>query len=198
MSADVEARIEQYQVIPEQSTFTIRAFAEGLLSSFGHDPLISVRDFSGIAEFAPGDLEAATVNLVINTNSLEVINEGLKEKDRNEIESTMRNEVLAVEKYPEIVFKSTTVSLSRIREGHYRASIIGDLTLHGVMQSNQWISAELRLTDDGLKAHGEFSIKQRDFKIKLVSAAGGMLKVKNEVKCNFDITTRKQSFSPGQ
>jgi hypothetical protein len=47
--------------------------------------------------------------------------------------------------------------------------------------------------DDKLRAYGKFSIKQSDFKIRLVSVAVGALKVKDELKLAFDIIAKKDS-----
>jgi len=178
-----------YRLDPAASKFTVQAFAEGLLSMFGHDPVIGVKDFQGEASFVPETFENASLKLTINANSLRVVND-VKEKDRQDIERTMRDEVLETGKFPEIVFQSNNVSLSRIGEGRYRARVIGDLTLHGVTQSNISINCEVTLNNDGLKTKGDFVIKQTDYKIKLVSVAGGTLKIKNEVKGRFDILAR--------
>ena len=178
-----------YRLDPAASKFTVQAFAEGLLSMFGHDPVIGVKDFQGEASFVPETFENALLKLTINANSLRVVND-VKEKDRQDIERTMRDEVLETGKFPEIVFQSNNVSLSRIGEGRYRARVIGDLTLHGVTQSNIGINGEVTLNNDGLKTKGDFVIKQTDYKIKLVSVAGGTLKIKNEVKGRFDILAR--------
>ena len=178
-----------YRLDAAASTFKVQAFAEGLLSAFGHDPVIGVKEFEGEASFVPGTFENASLKLTINANALRVVND-LKEKDRNDIEHTMREEVLETRKYPEITFQSNNVTLSRIAEGRYRARVIGDLTLHGVTQNNVWISGEVMANDDGLRAKGDCALKQTDYKIRLVSVAGGTLKIKNEVKCSFDIVLR--------
>jgi polyisoprenoid-binding protein YceI len=185
MSAHV-AEIAHYRLDAGQSRFTVQAFAEGLLSSFGHDPVIAIRDFEGEVEFVPGTLEGARVRMTIKTDSL-AATDNVKEKDRDEIERMMRDEALEVSNYPEIVFESTTVTASRIREGRYRARVIGNLTLHGVTQPNLWIQAEVIFGDDELRAQGEFTLRQTDYKIKPVTAVGGMIKVKNELKFKFDI-----------
>ena len=179
-----------YPFDPAASRFTVQAFAEGLLSMFGHDPVIGVQDFQGEASFMPDTFENASLKLTINANSLRVVND-VKEKDRQDIERTMRDEVLETRKYPEIVFQSNNVSLSRIVEGRYRARVIGNLTLHGVTQNNIWINGEVTMNNEGLKAKGDFAIKQTDYKIRLVSVAGGTLKIKNEVKGRFDILARR-------
>ncbi|MEP6636518.1 MAG: YceI family protein [Acidobacteriota bacterium] len=184
------SNVVRYRVTPETSTFTVQAYAEGLFSAFGHDPLIAIRDFTGEAEVVPDTFEVANLKLTVKGDSLAVAND-VKEKDRQEIERMMREEVLETSKYPEIVFVSSNVSASRLGEGRYRARIIGDLTLHGVTQKNLWITTEVTLSGESLRSQGQFTLKQTDFGIKLVSVAGGTLKVKNELKFSFDLTATK-------
>jgi polyisoprenoid-binding protein YceI len=74
----------------------------------------------------------------------------------------------------------------------YSARAIGDLTLHGETQKNIWLNGEVSVTADGLRAKGDFTLKQSDYKIKLVSVAGGTLKIKNEVRGAFDILARRR------
>ena len=181
-----ETDLVRYRLIAAQSQFTVQAFAEGLFSAFGHNPVIAIRDFTGEAVCTPSTLSQASVRMIIKADSLAVLGE-VKEKDRQEIERMMREEVLETEKYPEIVFESTNISASRLAQGRSRARIIGNLSLHGVTQNNLWIYAEVTPSEESLRAQGEFSLKQTDYGIKLVSVAGGTLKVKNEVKFSFDI-----------
>jgi polyisoprenoid-binding protein YceI len=185
-----ESSVVHYRVDPSQSRIAVQAFAEGLFSAFGHDPIFEVRDCSGAAQFTPDTFAAAAVKLTIKAESLTVTGD-VKEKDRAEIERMMRDEVLETAKYPTISFTSSRVTLARLGEMRYRATIVGDLTLHGSAQNNLWISAEVTVSDEKLHAKGEFPLKQKDYGIKLVSVAGGTLKVKNEVKCSFEITAVK-------
>lgn len=189
MVTELESAIAHYRLVPEESTFTVQAFAEGLFSAFGHDPVIAVCRFEGTAEFTPDTFEKAALHLSIDASSLVVANQ-VKEKDRSEIENTMRRDVLDVQNYPEIKFDSTNVALSRLGPGRYRARLIGDLTLHGVTQKNVWISAEVTVSAEMLRAKGEYQLRQSDFRIKRVSVAGGTLKIKNELKCTFDICAK--------
>ena len=184
------AEVVHYRLDAGRSRFTVQAFAEGLLASLGHNPVIAIGDFGGEVEFVPGTLEGARVRLTIKTDSLATVDEA-KEKDRPEIDRMMREDALEVSKYPEVSFESTSVTASRVREGLYRARVIGNLTLHGVTQPNLWIQAEVTFKDEDLRAQGEFSIRQADYKIKPVTALGGMLKVKNELKFKFDIVASK-------
>ena len=133
------------------------------------------------------------MTVTVNAKSFSVVDKVEKQKDRVEIDRVTREEVLEPDKYPEIIFNSNNIAVTRLGEGRYRARIIGTLTLHGVTQNALWISAELTMSDEKLKAQGEFSLKQSDYKIKLVSVAGGTLKVKNEVKISFDVVAEKVS-----
>lgn len=179
-----------YRLVPEQSKFTVQAFAEGLFSAFGHDPVIHIRDFTGEVQFVPGTFANASLKITVDPNSLAVSND-VKEKDRLEIDRTMREEVLETAKYQEIVFQSNNIAVNRLAQGRCRVRIIGDLNLHGATLKNLWISAEATVTAESLRAQGEFSLKQTDFGIKPYSAAGGTIKLKNELKFSFEMVGKQ-------
>lgn len=185
-----ETGIARYSFVPDESKFTVQAFAEGLFSAFAHDPVLAIKDFGGEAQFVPGSFESASVKMTIKAASIELSDE-VKEKDRLELEQTMREQVLEIAKYPEIVFVSSNISVTRLAEGRYRARVIGDLTLHGATQKNLWITSEVTVSGEGFRAKGEFSLKQTDFGIKPFSVAGGTIKLKNELKFSFDIAAQK-------
>lgn len=44
-----------------------------------------------------------------------------------------------------------------------------------------------------LRAFGEFSIRQTDFRIKPASVAGGALKLKDDLKFSYDILGRRKA-----
>jgi polyisoprenoid-binding protein YceI len=174
-----------YKIDASQSRFMVRAFAGGFLSAFAHDHNIAIRDFSGEAQFAYGTVEPASLQLKIKSASLAVTDK-VSATDREKIEGTMRDEVLEVGKYPEIVFRSTSVSATKTGDGQYQAKIAGDLTLHGVTRPLT-ITAQLEFGDAVLRARGGFSLKQSSYEIKPVSVAGGTVKVKDELRFSFEI-----------
>ncbi len=194
MGETVTSRV-RYKLDAGQSRFTAQAFATGLLAGLGHNPIIGIRDFIGEARFTPGppapSFTDASLRLAVETKSLTVLDD-VKEKDRREIEQTMFNDVLEIATYPELVFQSTQITATRIVEGRYRARIIGDLTLHGVTRNGLWIAAQITLDGDSLRAQGDFTLKQTDYKIKLVSVAAGALKLKDELKFTFDLVGHRE------
>ncbi len=181
--------VAHYVLDRSASRFTVRAFAGGMLSALGHSPTLAIRDFSGEVEFDPADLSKASLRLRIRADSLEVMDE-IKNSDRKELESTMNQKVLESSKYPDIVYESTQVSVEQLSEGRFKAVIQGNLSLHGVTR-RQPVSAQVTFAGDKLRASGEFTLLQTAHGIGLVNVAGGALKVKDELKFNFDIVARR-------
>ncbi|HEX8144081.1 MAG TPA: YceI family protein [Pyrinomonadaceae bacterium] len=180
----------RYRIEAGRSRFTVQGSAEGLLSMFGHDPLIAIRGFGGDASFVPGTLESASLLMLVQADSLAVLNK-VSDKDKGEMERAMRDEVLEIARYPEITFVSKSVKANPVGEGRYRIGILGSLSLHGVTRDHK-IDAQLTLSGNSLRAEGEFRLRQTDYHIKPVSVAGGTLKMKDELKFKFDIRAERQ------
>jgi polyisoprenoid-binding protein YceI len=188
MSSEISTA--RYTIEPARSRFTVRAFASGLLSSFGHNPTLAVREYLGEVDFAPDSLDGSSLRFRVRADSLSVQDQ-VSEKDRQEIERTMKEEVLEVKRFSEIHFISTRVTGSQLGETLFATKIEGELSLHGVTREVV-LSAQVVPDGDTLRAYGEFSLRQSDFNIKLVSVAAGALKVKDELKLSFDFVARKQ------
>jgi polyisoprenoid-binding protein YceI len=184
-----QAVAARYVLDVGMSRLQVRAFATGLLSGFGHNPTFAVRDFKGEMRIPPSGLEDASIQLRIAKGSLEVTGD-IKDKDRRDIERVMKDDVLETERYPEIVFESSSVSADKTGETQYRVRLNGELSLHGVTRSQE-VNGYLTMGEDQLKAYGNFSLLQTDYGIRLVSFAGGALKVKDELKFTFDLLARR-------
>jgi polyisoprenoid-binding protein YceI len=179
----------RYLVDGKGSRFTARAFATGLLSAFGHDPTISIPEFEGEARVNLNALGESSLHLVIQAASLTVTGD-INDKDRNEINRRMHDEVLESDGYPEITYECSKLSASQTGEGQYWVALNGELSMHGVTRSHP-ISARVTVNGDTLQAAGDFSVRQSDYEIKPVSAAGGTVKLKDEIKLSFEITARR-------
>jgi polyisoprenoid-binding protein YceI len=175
----------RYRIDARQSRFVVQVEASGLLSVFGHNPVIAVCGFGGDVQFSTEARNQASLLMLVQANSLALIGEAT-EKDRPEIERMMRDKVLETARYPEIVFMSTSVSLNQIGAAVFQARITGSLSLHGLTR-NHSIDAQVMVNGQTLRAQGEFPLRQSDYNIKPVSVMGGTLKVKDEVKLSFDI-----------
>ena len=180
----------QYVADTRASQFTVQVFAGGLLSAFGHSPTIAIRDFSAEAQVNPDEFDHSSLKVTIKAASL-AVKDDISDKDRREIERTMQQEVLESSTYPEIVYECSNISATKGGEGQYSATLNGDLTLHGVTRSEP-VAVRVALSGDSLRAFGGFSVRQTNYDLKLASVAGGVLKVKDELKCSFNILARKK------
>jgi polyisoprenoid-binding protein YceI len=183
--------VVRYLINADQSELIVRADRSGIFGFAGHDHVIAIRGFTGEATLTRDSIEPASLQLRIMADSL-VVTDNVKEEDRLKIESDMREKVLETAKYPEIVFKSTEVTASKMDNGEYEVTIRGDLALHGVTRSVR-IEAQMTLNGPTLRAQGEFSLGQKDYGIKPFSVAAGTVKVKNELKLSFDIVADQRS-----
>lgn len=183
-----------YVFDPATSRFTVQAFATGPLSMFAHSPTFAVHRYTGEVMLVPDTLESASVKVVVDASSLAVLDE-LRESDRREIEHRAKEEVLEVAKFPQITFESTKVSGQPVGETRYSVSVTGRLTLHGVTNEIT-IPAQVSIAEPMLRASGTFPIVQTRFGIRLVTAMGGAIRVKDELKCSFDIVARRHDTEP--
>ena len=181
----------RHVIDPQASNFVIQVFATGLLSAFAHSPKIAIRNFDGNVDFAVGatPLTGARMRLRIQSDSLEVTDD-ISAKDREEIHRRIRQEVLDTDSFPEIVYECSKVTGSGDGD-RYWAALKGELSMRGITRPVP-VSARVSLNGNNLRASGEFTLRQGDFEIPPITAAAGTIRVKDEVKCTFDILARRQ------
>lgn len=166
--------LAQQQIDTSASVVTIQVKKSGIFSAFAHDHEIAAPVAGGKVDTA-----AQIVELRFNAMMLQVRDHGISEKDRADIQSTMLGaEVLDAQRYPEIVFRST--SARRMGQGLW--NVHGDLTLHGQTRP---VSAEVR--DNAGHFVGSLILRQSEFGITPIKIAGGTVRVKDEIRINFDI-----------
>jgi polyisoprenoid-binding protein YceI len=128
------------------------------------------------------DEDKGTVDFVVDARALRVLDSDVSDKDRAEIQRTMLGpKVLDSEQFHEIRFHSTEVS----RDSENRWTVQGDLTLHGQAHPMK-VDVERQ---DG-RYRGSARLRQSEFGITPVTVAGGTIKVKDEVRVEFEIVGR--------
>ena len=121
------------------------------------------------------------------------VTDDISDKDRREMERTMNQEVLETAKYPEIVFESTNVSASKVGEGQLPGEHGGQSVAARRDQSQPRFRRKLRSLGDMLaRASASSPFCRATTASSRSSVAGGTLKLKDELKCSFDIVARKQ------
>jgi polyisoprenoid-binding protein YceI len=180
--------VRRYRIDAGQSEFMVHASVGGLLSGFGHNHNIAIKDISGETQFTDGTVTPASLRMRIRADSLKVTDK-VSDGDRQTIEKTMRDQVLETGKYPEITFNSTTVEVIKNSDTQYQGNIWGDLTLHGVTH-NVFIKSQLTFDQKSVRARGDFTLKMTDYSIKPPSVAGGTITVKDTLKFTFNILSQ--------
>jgi polyisoprenoid-binding protein YceI len=142
----------------------------------------SFAKFDGTVEFDGTNLEQGSVNVTIDVSSVNTNNE----KRDNHLKTS---DFLDVENYPEMSFKSKSVTAGE--DGEFQ--IVGDLTLRGVTKEvtleaefNGTVQDPWGGTRAGFSAHT--TIDRQDFGVSFNSAleTGGLV-VSNDVKINLEI-----------
>ena len=177
LPARAEPRV--FRVDSGRSHVRIEVGKAGLLSFAGHTHEVLARALEGEVQFDPAAAESARVWVEIDAAALEVTGKGEPAEDVPEVQATMLGErVLDVSRHPTIRFESSAVEVRARREGSLDLAVDGRLTLHGVTRP---VRVEL-VADVGpgtILARGRMSIRQTEFGIQPVSAAGGTVKVKD-------------------
>ena len=180
----------KFRLDPSQSRFIIRTFSGGLLWFKGHDHFIAARDFMGEALVTPATISPASLQFTVRADSLAETRDVFTEQQKQIINKEIRELVLEVAKYPEIVFKSAAVTGRLTSAGQYEAQIEGDLTLHGITHRIV-LPALVTMSGHTLRARGEFEIKRGDYKVKATSALHGTIRVRDKLKLTYDIVANQ-------
>lgn len=180
----------KFKIDAAASRFTVQAFATGLLSAFGHNPTIALRDYDGEIQFNPDTIDNASVRVTVRTSAMEVVDE-MKNDDRKKLEQAMYDQVLEPNRFPTAVYESKQITVQKDSAEQWRVHVAGQLSFHGATQSHSF-DARVNYMGTTMRIVGEFPLRQSDYGIKPVSFAGGALKLKDELKFNFQMVARPQ------
>ena len=167
----------QTRPIDNSSRLLVHAFKSGLFSGLADNHEIE-------APIAEGTIDEPEmrVKFVVDASRMKVVDPKLSADKRQEIEDRMEGpEVLDSAHFPKITFESTKVE----RADHGALRVEGRLSLHGVTRP---ITVSVK-TENG-RYVGASRLSQREFGISPISIAGGTVKVKDELKIEFDIKTK--------
>jgi polyisoprenoid-binding protein YceI len=180
-----------YTIDAKASRFTVQAFASGLVSVIAHCPTFSARDFTGDVKLSMPAQDKASCRLVFRAASLDLMDD-VTQQDRREIEKTMFHEVLHIQKFPEIAFESSQITITKVSGNMHRVSSEGTLSLHGVTARHA-MSCQAVFGEDSIRIYGDCTLLQTDFNITIASVANGALKLRNELRLAFFLIARRDA-----
>jgi polyisoprenoid-binding protein YceI len=160
-----------------RSSVSVHVGKSGVFSAFGDEHDVRAPILRGTVEDGP----QPSVDLTIDARGMTVLDPNLAAGKRAEVQKKMLSaEVLDVERHPEIRFRSTAVTAAG--EGRWRVE--GELELRGRKGP---LTFDVTARDGRVK--GTARLSQRAFGIEPVSAGGGTVKVKDELRIDFDVVT---------
>ncbi len=182
----------RYRIDAAASRFTVRAFATGMLSFLGHDPVFVARDLGGELTFGDDRIANLGVELVVRAASIEVT--GIASaSDRKQIEERMWGEVLAVASHPEVVFRGAAAAdTEKLPDGTYQIQVEGELSLRGVARPHR-VACQLRAFSDGFRLGGQSAVRMSEHGIPPVTALGGSIRLKDDVRLAFDLAALSEA-----
>lgn len=161
------------------SKMTVRVYKTGFFSALAHNHEIDAPIESGEVSQS----ENPSVDLRVDARKLRVLDPEASENTRADIQKTMQGpQVLDADHFPEIHFMSTAVE----SKGTDVWVVHGNLDLHGQIHP---VMVEVTLKDGIYR--GSTILKQTMFGITPVKIAGGTVKVKDELKVEFEIALVK-------
>lgn len=165
---------EDHLIDTERSTVTVRVFKSGPFRAFADDHIIE-------APLAEGSLDDSVphVQIVIDARRMHVLDPGLSARDRQAVQTRMLgSEVLDVNRFQRISFHS--LAIQRLDTGGWLVQ--GELELHGQIHAIM-----VNVASENSRYKGSATLRQSDFGIAPISILGGTVKVKDEIKIDFDI-----------
>jgi polyisoprenoid-binding protein YceI len=178
LSVQAEKRAMSGSIDVEHSTMTVHVYRSGLFSFAGDNHEIQAPIAAGTVDEA-----ARTVEFTVDVRRMRVLDPNLSADKRSQVQEKMlSSDVLDPDRYPEIKFRSTKVEL----KGGHALSVSGNLTLHGQMRR-----LNVSVVSSQRRYRGSATLKQTEFGIKPISIAGGAIKVRDEVRIDFEIVTRQ-------
>jgi hypothetical protein len=169
--------VGQVRQIDSSSRLLVHAYKSGLFSGFADNHEIEAPISEGSVD--EGGLQ---VKFSVEARRMKVLDPKLSADKRREVQERMEGpQVLDSARFPTITFESTKVE----RTDPGSLLVQGRLSLHGAARP-----ISLTVKNENGRYVGTCTLSQREFGITPISIAGGTVKVKDELKIEFDMKTK--------
>jgi polyisoprenoid-binding protein YceI len=180
----------EYRVDGAASHVTFHVGKTGMMSGVGHEHDVQATGFDGTVVMDRKSVAGSGLSLWFPSSGLKVIPDKEPSGDAPKVQAAMEGpECLDVKRFPSIEFRSTKVAAKPSGDNVWNVTISGELELHG-QRKPITIPATVSVQGDTLTTKGKATIKQSDFGITPISAAGGTVKVKDELAMTFTIVAK--------
>jgi polyisoprenoid-binding protein YceI len=188
-----------YRIDPRTSDIRLLVYRDGVLSTFGHNHAVSVKEVTGTIHLQP-KLAQSRVELNISVDQLIVDDAAIRRQEgpdfanqpsEDDIAATranmLGNALLNAIRFPAIKVTGTSGPADATN------SAMLDLSVHLVGQEIKLtIPATLKLEGDQLEATGAVELSHKQLGLKPFSALLGSLRVAEQMKFKYRIRARKE------
>lgn len=188
-----------FVVSERESSVRVHVGKSGAFSFAGHLHEVAA-PVSGSITADPARIGASSVELSFAAARFRVLPEGEPEGDAPKVQAVMLGpRVLDAARFAEVRFRSRAID-GRAADGgagaatganrRYDVLVTGDLAICGVTREVV-VPMAVTLDGDSLIANGRSTIRHDQFGLKPVTAAGGTVRVSNELEIEFSIVARR-------
>lgn len=164
----------------EASTITIHVLKAGLFAAAGHEHWVNAPISAGTFN----GTDPPSVEFKVDAKRMAVKPDPkIDAGTQAQIQKDMQEMTLESGKFPEITFRSSRIE----KQAEELWKVEGLLTLHGLTKP---VVVTVRRTGETYAGHAR--LKQTDFGIKPITVGGGLIKVKNEVELDFQISSTRK------
>ncbi len=193
--ADAEARGGQvYRIVPEESLVLVRVGRAGPLKRLGHDHVVASEDVEGFvlwgadASQSRADLALPLAKLLVDKPEYRVaagLDAEVSDSAIADTTANMQGKVLESATWP-----WAQISVRFADALTDPPTLSTSITLHGTT-SEYVVPVRIERTDERLTVAGTLTIQHSDFDLQPFSAAGGLLRVAEDVGLEFTLSARR-------
>ena len=179
-----------YRVDPQRSRVFMRTGRDGPMKSAGHDHVIASVDVEGLVMLS-GDPRESRADLRLPLQQLIVDDPGYREKFGLEPElpedaiigttQNMQDRVLESNQFP-----WATASVRALSMQQAQSELAVTVSVHGA-SFDYTVPAELNIDAESLRVSGSMTVQHSNFGMTPFSAAGGLLRVAEDIEIVFEI-----------
>jgi polyisoprenoid-binding protein YceI len=178
---------QEFRIDAASTSVVVHVGRAGLFAFAGHDHEVTAPVVDGSVSMNLADLSRSRVTLQFDARAIKVTGRGEPAADVAEVQRTMLGErVLDTDHYPTITFESSRISMQRRSDDDVRLLVDGRLTLHGMSQALA-VPVAVRNAGGRMTATGTATVRQSTFGIRPVTAAGGTVRVKDDLSVTFTV-----------
>ena len=170
--------IARYEIQSSKSSLALEIFKKGILAGKRH--VLFFEKFLGEIQYDHQQPQRSRLDFVLDCSSVRCEDNWLTSKQRKKVVSFALEELLIVDRYPQIKFSSTVI----IRQAINQYEMQGDLTIRGTTRRVS-VQVATKPSPERLEIDGEAVLRMKDYGMKPPTELLGLSGTRNRMKLRF-------------